>query len=162
MVDPRPQSGVEPTVRLEHRVPRRKRGCLVGVVLLALFGAYFVMTFRAPRSAASAFKQRLRVGMTLSDVVVASFDTGRHLVFVRAADGAPELNVYESTVRAGAEKAEGETAVRAVLERKAAELHVSSLSVMFLTSIPVRSSIVVRFGEDGRVTAVEGPYDRAD
>ncbi len=143
-------------------MPRRTRGCLVGVVLLALFGAYFVMTFRAPRSAANAFKQRLRVGMTLSDVVVASFDTGPHVVFVQAADGAPALNVYESTVRAGAEKAEGETAVRAVLERTASALQVSSLSFMFLTSIPVHSSIVVRFGEDGRVAAVEGPYDRAD
>ncbi len=100
--------------------------------------------------------------MTLSDVVVASFDTGRHLVFVRAAQGAPELYVYGSFVRTAGEAAEGETAVRALLQRRAAELSVNSLSFMFLTSIPVTSSILVRFGPDGRAVAVEGPFDHAD
>lgn len=38
------------------------RGCLIGVALLALFGGYFVWTLRAPRIAATAFKERLRVG----------------------------------------------------------------------------------------------------
>ncbi len=148
--------------RESHKAPGRKRGCLVGVVLLALFGGTFVMMLEAPRIASSVFKQRVRVGMTLGDVVVASFDTGRHLVFVKAVDGAPELQVYESTVRADGEAAEGETAVRALLERKAAELRVNSLSVMFVSSIPVSSSIVVRFGPDGRVTVIEGPFDRGD
>lgn len=131
-------------------------------MLLALVGGWFVITLQTPRVASSAFKQRLRVGMTLGDVVVASFDAGPHLVFVRAVDGAPELLVYGSTVRAGSERAEGATAVRELLERKAAELRVNSLRVMFRFSLPVYSSIVVRFGPDGRVAAIEGPFSRGD
>ena len=52
--------------------------------------------------------------------------------------------------------------MRALLDKHAAELRVESLSVMFLAAIPVRSSIVVKFSPDGKATAIEGPYNRAD
>lgn len=140
----------------------RGRGCVVGLVLLGLVVVYFVMTLQAPRAAATAFKQRLRVGMTVSDVMVESLGTPRHLTFMRSAEGAPEWTAYGSTVTVGGERAEGAAAVRSLLERRAAELKVESLSFMFLTSVPVHSSILVRFGSDGRVVKIDGPFDRAE
>ena len=146
--------------------PPKLHGCVRGMGCLAIFGAvtlvYFVWTLNAPTMAANAFKEKVQIGMTLSDVVVTSFGTGRHLVFVNAAEGAPRLYVGESGVTVGAETGQTESAVRAILNSKGAELRVKSLSFMFLTSIPVRSSIVVRFGPDGKVVAFEGPYGRAD
>lgn len=139
-----------------------RRGCLAGLVLLALFAVYFVMVLQAPRAAATAFKQRLRVGMTVSEVMVESLGTPRHLTFMRSAAEAPEWTAYGSTVTVGGERAEGAAAVRSLLERRAAELKVESLSFMFLTSVPVRSSIVVHFGSDGRVVKIDGPFDWAD
>lgn len=144
------------------RTPSRASGCLVGLGLLALFAGYFAITLQAPRAAAAAFKERLHVGMTLSDVMVESLGTPRHLVFVRSAAGAPEWTAFGSTVRMGRDIAEGAAAVRALLERRAAELRVKSITFMFLASIPVHSSIVVRFGPDGRVEGIEGPFDRAE
>lgn len=133
-----------------------------GLVLLGLFAVYFVMTLQAPRAAALAFKQSLHVGMSVSEVTVASLATPRHLVFVRSAAGAPEWMAYGSTVNLGGERAEGAVAVRALLERRAAELKVESMSFMFLTTIPVHSSILVHYGSDGRVDRIQGPVDRAE
>ncbi len=144
------------------RVFTRKRGRLAGLVLLALVAVYFVTIVQAPRAAATAFKQRLRVGMTVSDVMVESLGTPRHLTFIQSAAGAPEWTAYGSMVRVANETAEGAVAVRSLLERKAAELKVESLSFMFLASVPVHSSIVVRFASDGRAEKIDGPFDRAD
>ena len=112
----------------------RGRGCLVALVLLGLFVVYFIATLQAPRAAAIAFKQDLHVGMSVSDVMLSSLATPRHLVFVRSAAGAPEWMAYDSTVTVGRETARGAPAVRALLERRAAELKVESMSFMFLTS----------------------------
>lgn len=146
--------------------PARMHGCLRGLGCLAVFGAfigvYFVWTLNAPAIAANAFKEEIQAGMKLSDVVIQSFGAGRHLVMVNAAEGATRLYVGSSAVTVGEETGDTESAVRALLERRATELRVDSLTFMFLTTIPVRSSIVVRFGPDGRVVAVEGPFHRAD
>ena len=139
----------------------RGRGCLVTVALVAMAGGCFVYVFNAPVRHAQAFKARVRPGMTLGEVFVAA-DTGRHLVFVRAGKDAPEIYIGGSSARVGAEHADTLEAARALLDRRTAELRIESLSFMYLASIPVRSSIVVKFSPDGRVTTVEGPYNRAD
>lgn len=146
-----------------ERPKRRATGCLIGgLALVALSGSCFFWTLLQPRRSANALKELLHPGMSLSEVVLATFDTPSHLVFVKAEKGAPELHVVGSVVTLEGERAVGAEAARNLLERQARALRVSSLNVMFLASVPVTSSIVVRFGPDGRVTTVEGPYDRAD
>jgi len=150
----------------EADVPRTKaqgyrNPAILAGLFLASFAVFFVWSLNVPGREADAFKQRIRPGMRLSEVVIASFSTGRHTVRIDAEEGAPALRVGTSAAFVGHESANTESAVRALLDRRAPELRLKALSFMFLTSVPVRSSILVRFGPDGTVTAVEGPFNRA-
>lgn len=141
------------------------RGCRNLAILAGLFCAFsavfFVWSLNVPGMEARAFKERVRPGMRLSEVVIASFSTGRHIVRIDAEVGAPVLRVGMSAAFVGDERADTESAIRALLDRRAPELRLKALSFMFLSSVPVRSSILVRFGPDGTVTAVEGPFNWA-
>lgn len=143
----------------------KAQGCRKLAILAGLFFAFtavfFVWSLNVPVREANAFKQRIRPGMRLSEVVIASFKTGRHIVRIDAEEGAPALRIGNSAAFVADERAETPNAIRTLLDRRAPELRVKSLSFMFLSSVPVRSSILVRFGPDGTVTAVEGPFNRA-
>jgi hypothetical protein len=145
--------------------PTAGQGCRNLAILLGLFFAFctvfFVWALNAPAREANAFKERVQPGMKLSEVVVMSFDTGRHLVLVNAEDGAPVLRVGGTSVSVADESAVTVDDVRALLDRRAPELRVKSLLFMFQSAIPARSSIVVHFGPDGKVISVEGPFNRA-
>lgn len=155
-----------PVPALEPNAPAPKgQGCRNLAILAGLFCAFsavfFVWSLNVPGMEARAFKERIRPGMRLSEVVIVSFSTGRHMVRVDAEEGAPILRVGTSVAFVGDERADTENAIRALLDRRAAELRLKTLSFMFLSNIPVRSSILVRFGPDGTVTAVEGPFNWA-
>jgi hypothetical protein len=155
-----------PAVSPQDAAPRMRRasvrGCLLtGLVLLAATGGCFVLALNASVRHATAFKGRLHAGMTVAEVYAAA-DTGRHLVFVYSTPGAPEVSIGESSASVGGERAEGREAARALLERHAADLKLESVSFMYLSLVPVRSSVRVRFSPAGRVTAIEGPFTHAD
>ncbi|MBP9945816.1 MAG: hypothetical protein KBH14_05430 [Vicinamibacteria bacterium] len=146
--------------------PRSKaQGCRNLAILAGLFFAFtavfFVWSLNVPGREAHAFKQRIRPGMRLSEVVIASLSTGRHIVRIDAEEGAPALRIGNSAAFVADDRAETPGAIRALLDRRAPELRLKSLSFMFLSSVPVRSSILVRFGPGGTVTAVEGPFNWA-
>lgn len=146
--------------------PKTSRpGCRNLAILGGLFCltcvAFFVWSINVPGREAAAFKQRIRPGMRLSEVVVASFSTGRHMVSVNAEEGAPLLRIGGSAAFIGEEAARTEAEVRALLDRRAPELRLQSISFMFLSAVPVRSTIRVRFGPDGLVSAVDGPFNWA-
>ena len=48
-----------------------------------------------------------------------------------------------------------------LFDHRGPELRLKAMSFMFLSTVPVRSSILVRFGPDGTVTAIEGPFNWA-
>jgi hypothetical protein len=137
------------------------RSLLTGVILAALCGGHFFYVLNEPVWHAQAFKERVLPGMTVGEVFSAA-DTGRRLVFVHATKGAPKTDIGPESASVGTEYADSAATARALLDRRAADLKIESLSFMYLTAIPVRSSIVVRFSPEGRVTSVEGPYNRAD
>ena len=145
--------------------PAKGGGCRKVAILAGLFfaftGVYFVWSLNAPAMAANSFKEGVRPGMTLTDVVLASFAAPRHMVMVESEEGSPQVGIGSYSVNIAGETAETPEKVRALLERRAPELKVKSIRVMFLSAVPVRSTILVRFGEDGKVSAVEGPFNRA-
>lgn len=138
------------------------RGCLSVIVLgaLGMGGAFW--SIGAPARNAAAFHARLRPGMSLGEVAAAATRHGRYMVSVRQAEGAPAVVIRSSSARVGQESAEGADAMRALLDRRAGELRVDSVYFTFLTSVPARSTVVVKLGPDGRVESIGGPNNRAN
>lgn len=138
------------------------RGCLWLIGLGTVAFVAFVVALNAPVRHANAFKAALRPGMSPGAVAAEATRHGRHLVFVRIEPAEPSVAIGSASARVGSERAEGPDAMRTLLDRHAGRFANGSASFMFLTVIPVRSSIVVNFGPDGRVSRVDGPYNRAD
>lgn len=145
------------------------RGCLKGCLVMLGLGLASVLalswSMRVPTWNSEAFKAQLHPGMTLGEVAVAAWPHGRYLALVRGEADAPEspdLWIETGHARVGTERAEGEAATRALLDRSAPSLKVEAVSFVFLAIVPVRSTVVVRFGPDGRVTLIEGPFNHAD
>lgn len=144
------------------RKPRQSllRGCLWMIVLgvLGIGGGFW--SIGVPVRNATAFHAGLRPGMSLGEVVAAATRHGRYMVNVRQAEGSPAVVISSSSASVGQERAEGADAMRALLERRAGPLRVDSVSFTFLGSAPARSTVVVKFGPDGRVESIEGPHTR--
>lgn len=153
-----------PTVEAVAPTPaRRGRGCLVWLGVGVALVAFSVWSLRAPSRNAAAFHAELRLGMTLGEVAIAAWPHGRYLVWVRTAQGeAPAILISSGRAQVGSESAEGEVAVRRVLDQAAVDLKVQTVGFVFLTSAPARSSVVVHFGPDGRVTAIDRPVSQAN
>jgi hypothetical protein len=98
--------------------------------------------------------------MSLGEVVAAATRHGRYMVFVRQAEGSPVVVISSSGASVGHERAEGADGMRGLLERRAGELRVDSVSFTFLGSAPARSTVVVKLGPDGRVESIGGPNTR--
>ena len=144
------------------RTPRRSllRGCLWMIVLgvLVIGGGFW--SIGAPVRNAKAFRARLRPGMSLGEVAAAATGHGRYMVFVRQAEGAPAVVISSSSASVGQERAEGADGMRGLLERRAGELRVDSVSFTFVGSAPARSTVVVKLGVDERVESIGGPNTR--
>jgi hypothetical protein len=147
--------------------PRRRggcwlRGCLWAIVVGVLTIGYAFWNIGAPARNAAAFRAGLRPGMSLGEVAAAAIAHWPYLVIVRQAEGSPAVVISSSGASVGHERAEGADAMRALLERRAGELRVDSVFFVFTTSVPARSTVVVKLGPDGRVESVEGPNTRAN
>jgi hypothetical protein len=142
------------------RRPLSLAGCLVTVVVLGVLGmGGCLMGMRVPVLRAEAFKNRVRPGMTAGEVAAASLHTGNHLVFVSATATADPLWLDDDGARYQGQRVTGADAVKALVNGHATGIKLERLSFLYLSWIPVRSSIVVTFGPDARVTRVEGPFN---
>jgi hypothetical protein len=142
---------------------RVARGCLVLALLAGSCVGAAVWQFRSPARHAEALKTRLHPGMTLAEVAGEVVGSGRFLTWVTVLPDTPAVWLNEDSAGVGDEpRVMGRSAAVELFRRRSGDLRVQRLRVMYLTSVPIRSSIVVEFGPDGRVTSVAGPYNRAD
>ncbi|MCM2258142.1 MAG: hypothetical protein NDJ94_21110 [Vicinamibacteria bacterium] len=141
---------------------RHAAGCATVAVLAIAFSAATCFSMLQPSRDSAACRASLRPGMTLADVAIAAWPHGRYYAFVNQAEGAPLVRLAPGRAAVGDEGAEGEAAVRALLDRHAPRLGLVSVSFSFRGLGPIRSGFTVEFGPDGRVARIGEQHNRDD